>query len=65
MTVDSPADHYWTPEQDDRLLKMARAGESVSNIAKQLNRSRGSIRLRAARLQIVLAKSWKPKIVGA
>jgi hypothetical protein len=65
MTVDSPADHYWTPEQDDRLLKMARAGESVSNIAKQLNSSRDSIRLRAARLQIVLAKSWKPKIVGA
>jgi hypothetical protein len=43
-------DAPWTPEKDDLLRKLARSGESAANIGKQIDRSLGSIRNRALRL---------------
>jgi DNA-binding NarL/FixJ family response regulator len=50
-------DVHWTSEEDDILREMAGSGESVARIAQQLNRAPGSVRNRALRLNIPLAKS--------
>jgi hypothetical protein len=47
----------WTPEDDERLRKLASEGRTVATIAERLKRPQGSIRGRAARLQIVVAKA--------
>jgi hypothetical protein len=52
----------WRPEDDALLREMARAGEQVAKIAKQLNRSAGSTRNRALRLDIAVAKARRLKI---
>ena len=49
----------WTPEEDDLLRKLAASGENVANIAKEINRSAGSVRVRAQRLDVKLAKSGR------
>jgi hypothetical protein len=45
-----------------RPAELARAGEDVAKIAKHLNRSEGSTRNRALRLDIALAKARRLKI---
>jgi hypothetical protein len=52
----------WKPEEDALLCELARAGEDVAKIAKQLNRSAGSTRNRALRLDITLARSRKVRL---
>jgi hypothetical protein len=49
----------WSLLEDVRLRDLARSGEKLANIAKHLNRSTGSVRVRAARLNIALAKSGR------
>jgi DNA-binding NarL/FixJ family response regulator len=49
------------PRRDALLRELARSGESVANIAKHLNRSAGSVRNRALRQNIALAKSGRLK----
>ena len=56
------AQNPWTPEEDELLRKLARSGESVMNITERLNRSDHSVRTRAVRLNIVLAKSRTLKL---
>jgi hypothetical protein len=51
----------WRPEDDALLRELARAGEQVAKIAKHLNRSEGSTRNRALRLNIALAKARRLK----
>jgi hypothetical protein len=51
----------WRPEDDALLRELARAGEDLATIAKRLNRSKGSTRNRALRLDIALAKARKLK----
>jgi hypothetical protein len=51
----------WRPEDDALLRELARAGEQVAKIAKRLNRSEGSTRNRALRLNITLARARKLK----
>ena len=51
----------WRPEDDALLRELARAGEQVAKIAKHLNRSQGSTRNRALRLNIALAKARRLK----
>jgi hypothetical protein len=46
----------WTPEEDERLRKLALTGISVAAMAKQMHRSMAAVRNRA-RLKIVVAKS--------
>lgn len=50
-------DVHWSHQEDDILSEMARAGETVANIAKELNRSQGSVRNRASRLQITVSRT--------
>jgi len=49
----------WTADEDDQLRKLAASKVQLDDIAKELTRSNGSIRMRAARLQIAIAKSGK------
>ena len=44
----------WTPEEDERLPKLALTGTSVATMAKQMHRSMAAVRNRAARLKIVV-----------
>lgn len=53
---------HWTTEEDDFLREMARSGESVARIAEKLNRATGSVRNRALRLRIPIARSRPVKI---
>jgi hypothetical protein len=46
-----------TPEEDERLRKLALTGMSVAAMAKQMHRSMAAVLNRAARLKIVVAKS--------
>jgi hypothetical protein len=54
----------WTPADDEILRRMARSGESVAAMAKQLNRSEEAIRRRADRLNVLIArpKGARPKV---
>ena len=56
MIGPSRRDLRWTPDEDDLLRELARAGEGASEISRRLNRSPSSIRERASRLKITLAK---------
>ena len=47
----------WTPEEDERLRKLALTGTSVAAMAKQMKRSTAAVRNRAYRLKVVVAKS--------
>jgi hypothetical protein len=55
----SPNSGPWTSEEDDRLRDLAGSKKPLDDIAKELNRSNGSVRMRAARLKIGMAKSGK------
>jgi len=46
----------WTPSDDERLRKLAAEGRSSLTIAERMKRSQQSVRNRARRLEIVLAK---------
>ena len=56
----------WTTKDDEMLRKLASSGETVANIARILNRKPDSIRARATRLKIRLAKarnlSFSPRL---
>jgi len=46
----------WTPSDDERLRKLAAEGRSSLTISERMKRSQQSVRNRARRLEIVLAK---------
>lgn len=50
---------HWSPEEDTLLCEFARSGESVTHIAENLGRSAGSVRIRAQRLNVALARSGR------
>jgi hypothetical protein len=47
----------WTPEDNERLRKLAAEGRASVTIAERLKRSPNSVRNRAAELNIVLVKA--------
>jgi hypothetical protein len=49
--------HRWTEPEDRRLRDLAKAGLSPKEISGQIGRSQESVRCRAARLSIVIAKT--------
>jgi DNA-binding NarL/FixJ family response regulator len=57
-----PTRRDWTSEEDDLLREMARSGESVADISARLDRSPGSVRKRASKFKIALAKAPKLKL---
>jgi hypothetical protein len=50
----------WSPEEDDRLRKLALAGLSVAAITEQLKRGKSAVRVRAAKLKIAIAHDRNP-----
>jgi hypothetical protein len=59
MTFPSRSDGPWTTTDDDLLHQLAGSGKAIPEIAKQINRSVGSVRIRAFRLNVRIAKSGK------
>jgi hypothetical protein len=51
------ANPIWTPYEDERLRALALSGASAATIAEQIKRTEAAVRKRAARLNIVVAKS--------
>jgi hypothetical protein len=49
----------WTPEEDERLRKLALEGRSSVKIAEVLKREKVAVRRRAAKLKVAVAKAWK------
>jgi hypothetical protein len=45
----------WSAEDDNLLRELASSGESAAEIAKHMNRTTGSVRNRASKLNIPLA----------
>ena len=50
----------WSPEEDDRLRKLALAGLSVAAITEQLKRGKSAVRVRAEKLKIAIARDRNP-----
>jgi hypothetical protein len=46
----------WSTEADERLRGLARSGFSLAEIAHQMQRSKSSVRARAIKLTIALAR---------
>src|ERR1700684_449879 len=60
MTMFDARNHtQWTPKEDDLLRKLAASGKNLANIAQEVSRSPGSVRGRAQRLGVKLAKSGR------
>jgi len=49
----------WTTEEDELLRQLAASDERLANIAKAIKRSSGSVRVRAQRLNVKLARSGR------
>jgi len=50
----------WSPEEDDRLRKLALAGLSLAAISEQLKRGKSAVRVRAEKLKIAIARDRNP-----
>jgi hypothetical protein len=46
----------WSPDEDERLRNLARSGFSLTEIAHEIQRSKSSVHVRAARLNIAIAR---------
>jgi len=59
----------WSKEDEERLRSLAMSGLSAAQIAAQIHRSKGSVRVRAAKLNIAIAREAHPmrkrKLVSA
>jgi hypothetical protein len=53
----------WTPEEDERLRKLALEGRTAATIAERLKRPIPSVRGRAIALKIVIAKDRRGRKV--
>jgi hypothetical protein len=50
----------WSPEEDDRLRKLALSGLNLAAIAEQMKRSKSAIRVRAEKLKVAIARDRNP-----
>ena len=51
----------WSPEDDERLRELALSGASLIEIAAQMGRNKASVRHRAQKLNIAIARDRNPK----
>jgi hypothetical protein len=65
MTRAGNSDILWTTEADEQLRNLAASGKQLTSISEALNRSIGSVRMRASRLKIKIVKSGKLKACPA
>ena len=49
----------WSPDEDERLRKLAGSGFSLTEIAVQLQRKKSSVHGRAMKLKVALARDGK------
>jgi len=54
----------WSPDEDARLRKLALSGASMAEIAQQMQRTKSSIRTRASKLKIAIAREENPMQKG-
>ena len=47
----------WSEREDQQLRELARAGKSINDISKQIGRPVGSVRARAEKLSVRIAKT--------
>ena len=59
MAPPGNSDILWTAEEDEQLRNLAASGKQLSSIAEALQRSIGSVRMRASRLEVKIVKSRK------
>jgi hypothetical protein len=59
MTHPGNSDVLWSAEADEHLRYLASSGKQLTTIAQALNRSVGSVRMRASRLEVKIVKSGK------
>jgi hypothetical protein len=59
MARSGNSDALWTTEADEQLRNLAASGKQLTIIAQALNRSIGSVRMRASRLGVKIVKSGK------
>jgi hypothetical protein len=50
----------WSDEDDERLRKLAISGLSLAEIATQMERSKSSVRARALKMNIAIARDRNP-----
>jgi hypothetical protein len=50
----------WSSEEDERLRKLALSGASLAQIAEQMLRNKSSVRNRASKLEIAIARDRNP-----
>jgi hypothetical protein len=54
----------WSPDEDERLRKLALSGASMAEIAQQMQRTKSSVRARALKLKIAIAREENPMQKG-
>lgn len=50
----------WSDEDDERLRKLAISGLSLAEIAAQMERSKSSVRARALKMNVAIARDRNP-----
>jgi hypothetical protein len=50
----------WSQEEDDRLQKLALSGLSLAEIAAQMGRGKSSVRTRALKMNVAIARDRNP-----
>jgi hypothetical protein len=54
----------WSPAEDERLRELALSGESLAEIAVQMQRNKSSVRTRALKLEVAIARDRNPMLKG-
>jgi hypothetical protein len=54
----------WSPDDDERLRKLAFSGASMAEIARQMQRTKSAVRTRALKLKIAIAREENPMQKG-
>jgi hypothetical protein len=54
----------WSPDEDEQLRKLALSGASMAEIAKQMQRTKSSVRTRALKMNIAIARQENPMQKG-
>ncbi len=54
----------WSPDEDEQLRKLALSGASMAEIAQQMQRTKSSVRTRASKLKIAIARQENPMQKG-
>ena len=54
----------WSPDEDEQLRKLALSGASMAEIAKQMQRTKSSVRTRALKMNIAIAREENPMQKG-